>query len=117
MIAFICFFYPQVFISFLEFELEANYDCRYDWMKVYPQGADANSALSFCGSTPSASMSSGSSNVLIVQFHSDFSIQKSGFKFAFAHNAPPAEVVDRKCPTFKKRNRNIMVCKNIIILK
>ena len=71
----------RVYIEFLDFELEADSDCDYDWLEIR-DGDSANSNIigsKLCGSgTPSPVESTGNSLTLV--FHSDFSVNRKGFQ-------------------------------------
>ena len=80
--------FPQgqrVSLHFLKFNLEGYSDCFADWLEVR-DGDDATSNVigkKLCGSKlPSPIISSG--NTMFIHFHTDSSLEYSGFKFRIA---------------------------------
>ena len=68
-------------LQFLDFNLEASSQCRWDWLKIR-DGDDASAIQigeKLCGDqSPNPIVSSG--NALYIYFHSDGSVESSGFK-------------------------------------
>jgi len=69
-------------VEFTEFVLEANNNCEYDYLEIY-DGTDANAGLigKYCGtSSPGTVVSSNADKALTFVFHSDASVNFSGWK-------------------------------------
>ncbi|XP_046729418.1 adhesion G-protein coupled receptor G6 isoform X3 [Silurus meridionalis] len=66
-------------LTFLDFELEEAQGCIYDSV-VVDTGA---SNVRFCGLTANRLTLNSSTNVMLVSFSSDFSIQKKGFSISY----------------------------------
>ncbi|XP_060770221.1 adhesion G-protein coupled receptor G6 isoform X3 [Neoarius graeffei] len=66
-------------LTFLDFELEEAQGCIYDSV-VVNTGA---SSVKFCGLTANGLTLNSSTNVMVVSFHSDFSVQKKGFSISY----------------------------------
>ncbi|BAX80688.1 CUB domain-containing protein [Labilibaculum antarcticum] len=68
-------------VTFESFDIESQTDCNYDWLKVFDEDGTTMSSLrgKYCGlSKPSPVLSTGSD--LTFQFHSDGSVENSGWK-------------------------------------
>ncbi|KAM9779266.1 adhesion G-protein coupled receptor G6 isoform 5-T5 [Syngnathus typhle] len=70
-------------ISFEDFELEEAPGCIYDRLTV----ATGNGKVKFCGLTAAGLVLNSSGSVMDLDFTSDFSIQKRGFRISFRHVA------------------------------
>ncbi|XP_062858544.1 adhesion G-protein coupled receptor G6 [Trichomycterus rosablanca] len=66
-------------LTFLDFELEEAHGCIYDSVSVNT-GA---SSVKFCGLTANGLTLNSSTNVMVVSFISDFSVQKKGFSISY----------------------------------
>ncbi|XP_053087777.1 adhesion G-protein coupled receptor G6 isoform X4 [Pangasianodon hypophthalmus] len=66
-------------LTFLDFELEEAQGCIYDSV-IVNTGA---SSVKFCGLTANGLTLNSSTNVMVVSFHSDFSVQKKGFSISY----------------------------------
>jgi len=83
---FIMTFYPgspdaKISFTFIEFNLEYQNTCNYDWLKVY-DGTSTSSPLigQYCGTTsPGAIAASGIDGALTFEFHSDYSETRPGW--------------------------------------
>eukprot|EP00092_Neocalanus_flemingeri_P024879 GFUD01026978.1.p1 GENE.GFUD01026978.1~~GFUD01026978.1.p1 ORF type:complete len:662 (+),score=98.61 GFUD01026978.1:102-2087(+) len=67
-------------ITFVDFDLEAEWDCGYDWLAIVD--GDGSELLDACGSTIPAKIIS-SSNKVTVSFHTDGSVNKKGFRLTW----------------------------------
>jgi len=68
-------------IDFISFAVEAQASCNYDWLKVY-DGASTMSPLigTYCGNnSPGEILASNEQGALTFQFHSDGSVNESGW--------------------------------------
>ena len=74
----------KIKLHFSAFYLEYNWSCRWDYVKIYKDSISGGNLLdTFCGNQGSFTTSSytlGSTKKLIIVFHSDYSVTKSGFK-------------------------------------
>lgn len=70
----------RVTLTFTHMDLELYNSCNHDYVTVY-DGDDVNGTVvgTYCGSTVPASITSQGS-AMTVQFTSDASVQKSGFR-------------------------------------
>uniref|UniRef100_A0A8C1CKL4 Metalloendopeptidase n=1 Tax=Cyprinus carpio carpio TaxID=630221 RepID=A0A8C1CKL4_CYPCA len=70
----------RIKLAFEEIDMEANEECAYDYLEIYdgPNGR-ATSFGRFCGSKKTSPVIS-SGNSMFLQFFSDNSVQKRGFK-------------------------------------
>ncbi len=69
-------------IEFIEFSIEANASCNYDYLEIY-DGVDDNAPLigKFCGATsPGTIISDNDAHALTFVFHSNVSVNQSGWK-------------------------------------
>ncbi|NCA84598.1 MAG: PKD domain-containing protein [Clostridia bacterium] len=69
-------------VDFLQFDVEANAYCDYDWLKIY-NGTSASAPLigTYCGTTsPGTIEASNAEGALTFVFHSDYSVNKPGWK-------------------------------------
>ncbi|XP_060739347.1 adhesion G-protein coupled receptor G6 isoform X3 [Tachysurus vachellii] len=66
-------------LNFLDFELEEAQGCIYDSVVVDTGG----SSVKFCGLTANGLTLNSSTNVMVVTFYSDFSVQKKGFSISY----------------------------------
>ncbi|XP_053502639.1 adhesion G-protein coupled receptor G6 isoform X4 [Ictalurus furcatus] len=66
-------------LTFLDFELEEAQGCIYDSVIVNT----GTSSVKFCGLTANGLTLNSSTNVMVVSFHSDFSVQKKGFNISY----------------------------------
>ncbi|KAF5892638.1 adhesion G-protein coupled receptor G6 isoform X14, partial [Clarias magur] len=66
-------------LTFLDFELEEAQGCVYDSITVNT----GTSSIKFCGLTANGLTLNSSTNVMVVSFHSDFSVQKKGFSISY----------------------------------
>jgi hypothetical protein len=68
-------------LDFLEFDLEIEADCNYDYLKIY-NGPDVNSPIlgTWCGTeSPGSVISSSTEGALTLYFHSDDSENHAGW--------------------------------------
>ncbi|XP_061559618.1 adhesion G-protein coupled receptor G6 [Phycodurus eques] len=70
-------------ISVEDFELEEAPGCIYDRLTV----STGNGEVKFCGLTAAGLMLNSSGNAMDLEFTSDFSVQKRGFRISFRHVA------------------------------
>ncbi|XP_055005317.1 adhesion G-protein coupled receptor G6 isoform X6 [Boleophthalmus pectinirostris] len=70
-------------LTFLDFELEEAPGCIYDWVLVKTGRTD----VKFCGLTAHGLTLNSTSNMIVLSFHSDFSVQKRGFYVEYKHVA------------------------------
>ncbi|XP_049612086.1 adhesion G-protein coupled receptor G6 isoform X10 [Syngnathus scovelli] len=70
-------------ITFEDFELEEAPGCIYDRLTV----TTGNGKVKFCGLTAAGLVLNSSGSVMDLDFTSDFSIQKRGFRISFRHVA------------------------------
>ncbi|XP_047674654.1 adhesion G-protein coupled receptor G6 [Tachysurus fulvidraco] len=66
-------------LNFLDFELEEAQGCIYDKVVVDTGG----NTVKFCGLTANGLTLNSSTNVMVVTFYSDFSVQKKGFSISY----------------------------------
>ncbi|GAA6085887.1 adhesion G-protein coupled receptor G6 [Tachysurus ichikawai] len=66
-------------LNFLDFELEEAQGCIYDSVVVDTGG----SSVKFCGLTANRLTLNSSTNIMVVTFYSDFSVQKKGFSISY----------------------------------
>jgi hypothetical protein len=68
-------------VVFSAFDLEPESNCSYDWMKIYNGNSTGATLLgTWCGSgSPDSLASSDGSGALTFQFHSDYSVNYSGW--------------------------------------
>jgi len=69
-------------VDFIEFSIDANATCDYDYLEIY-DGVDDNAPLigKYCGSTsPGLVVSNNDAHALTFVFHSDGSVNESGWK-------------------------------------
>ena len=68
-------------VDFLSFDLEFEGDCKYDWLKVYNGPKEEGHEIgSYCGSnSPGSIQSTHPSGALSFEFHSDQSVNHSGW--------------------------------------
>ncbi len=72
----------QIHVSFMEFNVEDQSTCNYDWLKIY-DGSSTNSPLlgTFCGTElPGSFTASNPDGALTFAFHSDYSVTRPGWK-------------------------------------
>ena len=72
----------NIIVDFLEFSVEPNSSCSYDWLKIY-NGVSASAPLigTFCGTTsPGTIEATNAEGALTFVFHSDYSLNKPGWK-------------------------------------
>ena len=72
----------KISMDFLEFNVEYDDQCDYDWLKIY-DGADITAPLigTYCGtSSPGIITSSSEEGSLTFSFHSDYSYTAPGWK-------------------------------------
>lgn len=69
-----------VTITFTDFNLESNSNCRYDYVRLYD---GSTLRQTFCG-TSFSSFTTSPGNDLRLEFHSDGSIQRKGFAASFS---------------------------------
>ncbi|MCF8364610.1 MAG: carboxypeptidase regulatory-like domain-containing protein [Bacteroidales bacterium] len=72
----------KIMIEFLEFHIESNSSCNYDWFRVYDGASVLDPILgTWCGDdSPGSIIATNSDGVLTVKFHSDYSVNLSGWK-------------------------------------
>ena len=71
-------------LRFLDFDLEKDNTCRYDWLKVHNGGSRSSTLIrgKLCGSiVPSKIVSYG--NQLFLEFHADGDGSYTGFKISY----------------------------------
>merc|ERR1712002_235768 len=83
----------QILITFTDFEIENHPNCGWDWVKVV-DGDGTDLLRKSCGSGIPDPMTS-KTNRITVEFHSDFSITRRGFKAEL--NAVPGSSSACKC--------------------
>ena len=65
----------KIKLTFESFDLESHSRCKYDYVKITFESEEEK----YCGSSmPSPIISSG--NTMTVVFHSDYSVNRNGFK-------------------------------------
>ncbi|HZK07339.1 MAG TPA: M14 family zinc carboxypeptidase [Bacteroidales bacterium] len=72
----------NIIVDFLEFSVEPNSSCSYDWLKIY-NGISSSAPLigTYCGTTsPGTIEASNAEGALTFVFHSDYSVNKPGWK-------------------------------------
>ncbi|MDD2631926.1 MAG: M14 family zinc carboxypeptidase [Bacteroidales bacterium] len=72
----------KVSVEFLEFSLESQASCSYDYLKIY-DGTSAAAPLlgTWCGTqSPGKVVATNAAGALTFAFHSDYSVTKSGWK-------------------------------------
>ncbi len=70
-------------VEFLEFNVEENSDCSWDYLKIYDAASATESALvgTYCGTDlPPAFTATNEDGSLTFVFHSDYLVTKSGWK-------------------------------------
>ncbi|XP_058247960.1 adhesion G-protein coupled receptor G6 isoform X7 [Hemibagrus wyckioides] len=67
-------------LTFMDFELEEAQGCIYDSVVV-------STGVKFCGLTANGLTLNSSTNVMVVTFNSDFSVQKKGFSISYSQVA------------------------------
>ncbi|XP_078670977.1 polycystin-1-like protein 2 isoform X2 [Branchiostoma floridae x Branchiostoma belcheri] len=82
----------RVYLSFLNFSLEADSDCSYDYLKVQDGRGDSAVDLgTWCGSDIPPQLNS-TNNTLTVIFHSDYSYVEPGFAAQWFTDALPTQL-------------------------
>lgn len=84
---FIMTFFPgaqngKISVDFLEFDLEYQSSCSYDWLKIY-DGPNTSSPIlgTYCSTnSPGSVTSTHASGALTFSFHSDISVTRPGWK-------------------------------------
>ncbi|ESO84884.1 hypothetical protein LOTGIDRAFT_236092 [Lottia gigantea] len=101
----------RIMLNFTHFDLEgSNQDCEYDSVRV-SSGTGKDSTLHgvFCGSTlPTPVTSEG--NVLRIEFNSDNSVQKTGFKSMFMTDKDECAEENGGCQHICKNNIGSFEC-------
>lgn len=72
----------KIKVQFLSFDVEYHSSCNYDWLKIY-NGNSTSSPLigTYCGTnSPGTIQATNPAGALTFQFHSDYSITKTGWK-------------------------------------
>lgn len=69
-------------LTFMDFELEEAQGCIYD--SVVVNSVVGASSVKFCGLTANGLTLNSSTNVMVVIFNSDFSVQKKGFSISYS---------------------------------
>lgn len=75
-----------IIADFLSFNVEANSSCDYDWLKIY-DGTSTSAPLIgiYCGTNSPGTIEAGNDEgALTFQFHSDYSVNKPGWKAAIS---------------------------------
>jgi len=69
-------------IDFLEFNVETEENCTYDWLNIYDGSSTSNSIVgTYCGTTlPESYKATNSEGALTFVFHSDESTTRNGWK-------------------------------------
>ncbi|XP_061667928.1 adhesion G-protein coupled receptor G6 isoform X2 [Syngnathoides biaculeatus] len=88
-------------ISVEDFELEEAPGCIYDRLTV----ATGNREVKFCGLTAAGLVLNSSENAMDLEFTSDFSVQKRGFRISFRHVAVAL------------RNQKVTLTNNVVAAK
>ncbi len=71
----------KIKLHFSSFNLEYEYQCNYDYVKIYKENISEDNLLdTFCGYLGDFYTQEYSTNKLIIVFHSDYSITREGFK-------------------------------------
>jgi PKD repeat protein len=81
----------NIIIDFMEFSVEPNSSCNYDWLKIY-DGTSASAPLigTYCGTTlPGTFEANNAEGALTFVFHSDYSVNKPGWKAAISCSEQP----------------------------
>lgn len=81
----------NIIITFVEFSVEPNSSCNYDWLKIY-NGISASAPLigTYCGTTsPGTIEASNAEGALTFVFHSDYSVNKPGWKAIISCSGQP----------------------------
>ena len=95
-------FYPEttggkIKTEFLEFNVEYESNCEYDWLKIY-DGVTISAALlgTYCGiDSPGTVEATNEDGALTFQFHSDYSLNAPGWKALISCSlAPTAPTAD-----------------------
>ncbi len=74
--------YGKVICNFLSFDIEDDYACDYDWLKIY-DGEDITASLigTYCGTdSPGEITADNTSGALTFVFHSDSSVNGAGWE-------------------------------------
>lgn len=81
----------KVKITFTHFDVEANANCAYDWLRIYNgTSTSANMIGEWCGvNSPGTITATNASGALTFNFKSDNSVNKSGWE-AYIECVPPA---------------------------
>lgn len=72
----------NIIVQFIYFDVEYNSTCNWDWLKIY-NGINTSASLigTYCGTnSPGTIEASNDQGALTFQFHSDYSVNKSGWK-------------------------------------
>lgn len=69
-------------LEFIEFDLEEHNSCSYDWLRIYDGNSTSAPLIgTFCGdNSPGAIMAENATGALTIEFHSDYSVTKPGWK-------------------------------------
>nr|NQU89453.1 PKD domain-containing protein [Bacteroidota bacterium] len=81
----------EIIAEFLEFDVEFQSSCTYDWLKIY-DGATSSATLlgAYCGTdNPGIIEASNVEGALTFEFHSDYSQTESGWKAAISCTSVP----------------------------
>lgn len=71
----------KIICNFLEFYIEENSSCEWDWLNIY-DGENTSAPLigTYCGTnSPGELIASSESGALTFEFHSDYSVTQSGW--------------------------------------
>ncbi len=81
----------KLIVDFESFDVEENATCDYDWMKIY-DGSSASATLigTYCGTdSPGTLEATNTEGALTFVFHSDYSVNKAGWKAVVSCTEPP----------------------------
>jgi len=81
----------KIKVEFQLFDVEYQSSCNYDWLKIYHGPSATGTPIgTYCGtSSPGIITSTHPSGALTFVFHSDYSVNKAGWKAQISCTSPP----------------------------
>jgi PKD repeat protein len=81
----------KIIVEFSAFNVEWESNCDYDWLKIYDGSTTGASLIgTYCGTdSPGTVEATNDDGALTFEFHSDYSVNESGWKALVSCSAPP----------------------------